>query len=398
MGATGRSWALVVAALLLYFSANQTQVGWLYVMAALTAGAWLAGRVVSPGRMLRRVSLIRRINGVIPADDLELYAGRPVTIELELKNAGRLPALQVRAAEACPFASAADRDQPGFVSVIPPKASVRLGYTLRCARRGWFEFPPVLLSSRAPVGLFAASRALPLPTQGLVFPEYRELESFPLLDQRPAAETTLPHAGLSGEVLGVREYRPGDSRRHIHWRSSARAGRLMVKEFAEESQPGLTIALDLRAASVVGADENTSLELAVKAAATLARYAARRGLPVTLAANSARWPAPAGPLTWWGLMTYLAQVQGEGAESFADCLSLLGASPFVAAILTAPDEAAASALAELHHRGQGALAVVIDPAPFGGAAGQAQTLAGQLSLAGVEVRVIGAEPNWEELL
>ena len=392
---TARSWALLVVAGLLYLSANQTQVGWLYVMAALVAAGWLAARLVSPARMLRGLTLTRRINGALPTDELELYAGQPVTVDLELKNTGRLPALQVRAMESCPFAAAADQAQAGFVSTVSAQARVQLSYTLRCARRGWFEFPPVRLASRAPFGLFSASRSLAVPTSGLAFPEYRELERLALLDRMPAAENTFAHVGLGSEVLGVREYRPGDSRRHIHWRSSARAGRLIVKELAEETQPGLTVAVDLRAASVIGADENTSLELAIKVAATLARYATRRDLPLTLAANSLRWPAPVGPLSWWSLMSYLARVQGEGDEPFADCLSGLGASTLVAAILTVPDEAAVAPLAERLRWGQGVLAVVIDPAPFGGAAGQAQALAARLLAAGVETRIVGNQPDWE---
>ena len=39
--------------------------------------------------------------------------------------------------------------------------------------------------------------------------------------------------------------RPGDPPRHVHWRTTARAGRLIVKEFAEEQQPALTIDTDL---------------------------------------------------------------------------------------------------------------------------------------------------------
>ncbi len=395
---TGRSWALLGVALFLYLAANQTQVGWLYVMAALAAGAWLAGRWVSPGRMLHGLSLVRRINGALPVEDMELYAGHPVSVDLDLKNAGRGAALQVRGTEMCLFATAAEQAQPWFVPNLPAQASLRLSYTLCAARRGWFEFPPVTLTTRAPFGLFAASRALDVPTRLLIFPEYRELERWPLLDRMPAAENTLAHVGQGGEVLGVREYRPGDSRRHIHWRSSARAGRLIVKEFAEETQPGLTIALDARGTSVIGVDEATTLELAIRVAATLARYATRCDLPVTLAVNSQRWPAPAGALDWWRVMAYLARLQGEGDEPFADCLGAIRTNTFVAAIFTAPAAGAAAPLAELQRRGQGVMAVVINPAPFGGEAEPALALAGELRAAGLAVCLLGAEPDWERTL
>ena len=173
---------------------------------------------------------------------------------------------------------------------------------------------------------------------------------------------------------------------------------MIVKEFAQETQPGLTIALDLRAASVIGSDENTSLELAIKVAATLARYADQHGLPVTLATNSAHWPVPPGPLSWWATMSYLARVQGEGDEPFADCLQGL-AMTSVAAILTASDRGAVEPLVELNRSGLSVLAVVIDPAPFllEGAvpSTQVEAVAGALEADGVSVRLIGGEPDWE---
>ena len=397
MHPTARGWTLAVIACALYFFANQTQVGWLYVLAAIAAGVWLTALFV-PRRMLHRLSLTRRINGVMAPTELELAVGRSVAIDLELSNAARLPTLQVRGIETCPFAPVTDRTLPFFASAVPSKGSTVLHYETLCARRGWFEFPPVTLTTRAPFGLFSARRDVIVPTGVLVFPEYRELERFTLLDQTPSTENTFAHVGVGGEVVSVREYRPGDSRRHIHWRSTARAGRLIVKEFAQEAQPGLTIALDLRAASVIGSDENTTLELAIKIAATLARYADRHDLPVTLATNSAGWPVPRGSLSWWATMNYLARVQGEGDEPFADCLQSL-ATTFVAAILTAPDQAAVETLVELHRSGLSVLAVVIDPAPFlsenEDQSGQVEDVAGGLAAGGVSVRVIGGEPDWE---
>jgi uncharacterized protein (DUF58 family) len=397
---TPRGWTLAAVALILYFFANQTQVGWLYVLAAIAAGLWLAAWPV-PRRLLRGLSLTRRLNGQ-NASDLELHAGDSVSIELELKNTARFPALQVRGLEICPLAPATDRRQNFFAVSIPPRHALTLNYETICARRGWFEFPPVQLSTRAPFGFFSARREVSAPTGLLVFPEYREIEHLPLFDRLPAVEAARPRLGSGGEFVGVREYRPGDSRRHIHWRSTARVGRLVVKEFAEETQPGLTIALDLRSASVIGADENSSLELAIKITATLARYAQRRGLPVSLATNSRAWPAPPGPLSWWGTMNYLARVLGEGEESFAECLRGLRATQFVAAILTMPDAASIAPLVELQRQGVGVLAVVIDPAPFlpleWGGTHRAQDVATTLAAEGLSTRVIGNELDWERTL
>jgi uncharacterized protein (DUF58 family) len=403
MRPTRRGWAIAAVALLLYLFANQTQVGWLYVMSALAAGMWLTALFL-PRRMLRGLTLVRRVNGSENPVELEFYVGNAVTVEIALTNAGRTPALQVRGEETCPFAPAADRSRPFFVSGLPAGANISLNYETTCARRGWFEFPSVALSTRAPFGFFFARRKVPAPTGVLVFPEYRELERLDLFDRLPAAQNVFTCIGVGGEFVGVREYRPGDSPRHVHWRTTARAGQLIVKEFAAETEPGLTIALDLRASSVVGSGEDTSLELAIKIAATLARYAHTRGLPVSLAANSRTWPIPPGPLSWWGLMNTLARVQADAnaEESFADCLRGLRATSFVAAVLSSPDDAAAAPLIELKNQGLGVLAVVIDPNPFlpygWGKSDKAGAVAGALKANNVSVCVIGGEPDWEETL
>ena len=225
-----------------------------------------------------------------------------------------------------------------------------------------------------------------------------------MFDRRLSVETSLTRAGAGGEFVGVREYRPGDPRRNVHWRTTARAGRLIVKEFADQTQPALTIALDLRAGSAIGPDGANTLELGIKVAASLANHAQQRGLPVCLVANSRRWPAPSGPLSWWALMSYLARVAAEGEAPFDECLRRLPPGTFVAAILPAPDPDVLAPLADLRRAGLGVLAVLIDPAPFlvgadGHAYGvEARRLAAELESTGIETRLLGAAPDWERVL
>jgi len=404
MRVTRRGWAVAALALLLYFFANQTQVGWLYVFSALAAGLWLA-TLFLPARTLRRLAATRRVNGADSAAELELHAGQPITLEIGFHNTSRLPALLLRALELCPLAPAPDRSQILSVTAIPGRGTARLAIETTCAHRGWFPFGPLSVETGAPFGLSRARRPLRAsgPDGVLVFPEYRPLDHLDLLDRRPAVETSAARTGASGEFVGVRDYRPGDPRCNVHWRSTARAGRLIVKEFAEETQPALTLALDLRAASALG-PEGETLELAISAAASIAHAARLRGLPFSLVSNSRHWPAPAGPLSWWGLMSYLARVAAEGEAPFDECLRRLPPGTFVAAILPAPDRDVLAPLADLRRAGLGVLAVLIDPAPYvsgpdGHAYGiEARRLAAELESAGLETRLLGAEPDWERVL
>jgi len=393
---TRRSWVFLLLAVLLYFAANQTQVPWLYVFTTAALGVWLAAGLMARGN-LRGLRLTRRINGA-EVLEYELTVGDTVTVELELHNRSGLPALQVAGAEWCEFAPPEERAQPFFLTV-PARGKITLSYETVAARRGWFEFPPLTVRSRAPFGLFNTQRALVQPTGVLIFPEYREISRFPLLDRKPSVQNPFAQVGLGTEFVGVREYRPGDSPRHVHWRSTARVNELVVKEFSEETQPGLTIALDVRPASIIGAESDNTLERAIKVAATLAHYAAQRGLPVNMASNSRALPSPTGPVSRWAAMNYLARLEPDDGPSLTESLHNLRASVFVAVLYPSPDPATLAPLLEMKKQGVTALAVLIDPAIFQPElAGQAQALAAALRAQGIGVRIIGNEPDWEQTL
>ena len=66
----------------------------------------------------------------------------------------------------------------------------------------------------------------------------------PAPQARYHGDTQLNKIGRRGEFFGLREYRDGDDRRSIHWRSSARSNRLLVREYEEEAQQRTTILID----------------------------------------------------------------------------------------------------------------------------------------------------------
>src|SRR4051812_44340707 len=112
---TARARTFLVAAGVLYLFANQTQVGWLYVMSALLAGMVLAGAWLSRG-VLKKINADRRIG---TNDDAELFEGDVVSIELAIR-AGKT-ASQVRVTESCPLAApdSPQRETKMFIPSLP---------------------------------------------------------------------------------------------------------------------------------------------------------------------------------------------------------------------------------------------------------------------------------------
>lgn len=124
----------------------------------------------------------------------------------------------------------------------------RRSYTARTwlTRRGSFQLGPTLLTTGDPFGLFTAGKVFPPHETLVVFPMIHEIQKFAsppgLLPGgrviRRKSQDVTPHAA------GVREYVHGDAMKRIHWPTSVRRGRLMVKEFEQDPQAEIWIYLD----------------------------------------------------------------------------------------------------------------------------------------------------------
>lgn len=390
---TTRAATVLIASVVLYFFANQTQVGWLYVMSALLVGTVLASGWLSRF-VLRGISGDRKVGETAGSD---LYESDEVNISLRLRKYGRLGGAQIRLSECCPLAApeSAQREINLFIPSIPAGGAVQFDYTVTVDRRGLFTFPALEAQTSAPFGFFRHRRVVDVPSPTLVYPEVRPLRRFDLLDRRTAPQITREKAGLGYEAIGVRPYQPGDSPRQIHWRSVARTGELISKEFADETQPGLTLALDVYNHPYAATDnKHTPFEWAVKIAASIGDYAARRDHPLSLLADPEVLPVPGSPVAWLGLLQYLARIQAAGSSTLAQVLSNQTTHAFVAVILPYPDESVVPVLERLRQRKVEVLAVVLDPQSFPAGGETAASLVGSLQSANIDVRPVTFGDDW----
>jgi len=113
-------------------------------------------------------------------------------------------------------------------------------------QRGSFSLGPTVLSSGDPFGLFSKSAEFPAGKSLIVLPFMVELEHFPSPAGRLPGGRALRRKSLevTPYAAGVREYAPGDPLSRIHWRTTARKDRLMVKEFEQDPQADVWIVLD----------------------------------------------------------------------------------------------------------------------------------------------------------
>jgi uncharacterized protein (DUF58 family) len=141
-------------------------------------------------------------------------------------------------------------------------------------KRGKYRFGSVDLVTRSPFGLLERRVTFTEPDELIVYPSVGQLSRRWHLLQREATQTRRgrrhDRTAQQQEYHGLREYRPGDSPRWIHWRTTARLAKPMVKEFEQQNEQGLAILLDpWLPRSKVTAEQREALEEMIRFAATV---------------------------------------------------------------------------------------------------------------------------------
>lgn len=278
LAVNAEGWCYLAVLVLILLAALIRDINLLLLLFGMLVGplafSW-AAVVVS----LRRVVVERRLPD-------ELAAGEPFDVELHLTNGkrylnswavtvdDRIVRLDGRGAhDAVEGGVLFFRTEPGQTS--------RGAYRVRLAQRGKYRFGPVTVSSQFPLGLLRRSMGVDDVATVVVLPRLGQMQ--PGWMQLGAA---LTHAsrhsdrrlGLrEGEFLGLREWRSGDSSRWIHWRTTARKGELMVRQFERRQNHDLALLVDLWQPAAPTPAHLERVELAVSMAATLLRETCRQG-------------------------------------------------------------------------------------------------------------------------
>jgi uncharacterized protein (DUF58 family) len=155
------------------------------------------------------------------------------------------------------------------VPPLPPGGAAEVAAELVPRRRGYLDLAAVILSRPDAFGLFKAQRRVPAPCRVLVLPRRYPVPPLALPGARrfqPGGVSLAGSVGDSEEFVSLRDYRPGDPLRRIHWRSWARAGRPIVKEHQDEFFVRHALVLDTFASP----ERLDRLEEAVSVAASFA--------------------------------------------------------------------------------------------------------------------------------
>ena len=268
-----------------------TAAGWIFLGLAILVGA---GAVHSRmtlmfllfGGMMGAVTIsILLSHWMVRAVELKrdvpsrTWQNQPVTLEYALRSARSTPCLGLCVAEQAPRGV---NIPEAFCLHLPLGRVLQTGATFTPAHRGRISFHAVRVSTTFPFGLATASRTLSREASLVVWPSHGRLLA-PLL-HRGAEESSNAAPGTTqggqDEFFGLREYRPGDSPRWIHWRRSAGRPVPVVREMSQPLPDILFLVLDTLADSP---DARTAREKMIRFAATLIDHAFHREYQVGMA-------------------------------------------------------------------------------------------------------------------
>ncbi len=170
--------------------------------------------------------------------------GRIHEERLVLRNFGRLPKLWLEVSDHSDLPNhAAGR----VIDFLPGQGERSWIVRTVCLQRGRFTLGPVTLRSSDPFGIFENTRTFNVVEHLVVWPQTVDLPTFaPPMGRLTGGEALQRRTHhITTNVAGVREYYPGDSFNRIHWKSTARHNRLIVKEFELDPSADIWLFLDM---------------------------------------------------------------------------------------------------------------------------------------------------------
>lgn len=331
-----------------------TRRGWAIIAIAVAAGA-LSVKAHAPvllslsflalASLAVSVVVLLRLDGGLAVDrevPAEVFAGDAIRMVMRLTNTGAVKSLFFLTDR--PRLRGAESVMSAPVDVLKSRERRELVWNIPAPRRGVLRFQHLTVESRAPFGLLERSTKLAVPGSTAILPRPGRMFDWEAPGGRRHSGTgveSLDRSGGTQEFYAVREYRPEDPLKHVHWKLTARAGKLMVREFQTTSSLEVEVLPNASRGDYRGPAAEAMFEGAVALAATVCAELLRRGYFVRLwsAGRTIRASSlEAGPMHLKRLLVELAGLEADRDEPFADALGHMagGFTPRAAVVVLTP--------------------------------------------------------------
>lgn len=235
-------------------------------------------------------------------DRQRAFPGEVIQMTLEVTNHKLLPLSWVRCEDEFPLAVAPDPAQArlspsgnsevsGFLRSafsIRWYERVRRSYQLHCQQRGHYFLGPLKVRSGDIFTLFTSEEQRLVMDPIIVYPQIWPLTELGMPARNPFGEVRTRHSLIQDptRTRGIRDYRPEDGFRHVHWKASARRGELQTRVYEPTTDMNLVVVLNVATLPKIWMGVRPDLlERAVAVAASVANHAAERKWTLGLLSN-----------------------------------------------------------------------------------------------------------------
>lgn len=294
----------------------------LYIMAGMMMGPMLYS-IYASTKSLRRLGIRRRFQSLVGV-------GSPTYVEIATekpKNSSPAFATIVRDEIRRKGDRRNSADMSLFFPHIPAGGSAEASYRACLQKRGEYLLGPMRASTSMPLGLFRATIVDSEKESLLVSPQLGELSSAwsRRLDLRKdGSQRSVRRRGKAGgDFYGMGEWRNGDSRSWIHWRTSAKRNKLTVRQFEKRINQNLVVILDLWQSRDVSSP-NKAVETAISFAATLlfeyGKHGSTHMVIASVSSPSFELQGTSSPVLRQELMERLAVVESTSTDTLSEVL------------------------------------------------------------------------------
>jgi len=208
----------------------------------------------------------------------QLHVGKLVNLPLECRNYKSHRRQTIVIVEKLRFAQ--NRNVSSVIASLGAIERRVVNRPVMPSARGAYTLGKIVIRSADPAGVFCHEKTVTLPEAVVVYPSVEPLENLDI-GEGEALTTALTNnptnaAGYSQDFYGVREYHPSDGMRFIHWKSTARHHKPMVREFERTSQITVALLIDGVGGKVTPDAPALHLEATLIAAASICNYLSRK--------------------------------------------------------------------------------------------------------------------------
>ncbi len=320
--------------------------------------------------------------------------GSPLDERFQVRNTSMVPKLWVEVRD---FSNLPGHFSSQVINGLGARSTYGWRVSTICRERGRYQLGPMRIASSDPFGLFPMTRELDQTSHVVVYPLTFDIHQFTLpLGLLPGGDALRRRTHyVTTNASGVRDYAPGDSFNRIHWASTARRNRLIVKEFELDPLADIWIVPDMAEFGQVGVPrpgseawmhrpfweepKETTLpdsteEYVVSIAASLAQYFLRLDRSVGMLAYGQIHEVvqpDRSERQMNRILETLSVLRAQGNTRLSDVVEaemhLFPRGTTVIVVTASAEDHWATTARAMSRRGLRVVSVLVDPASFGGA-------------------------------